>query len=82
MIAYLQGELERQRSVNAELRRAVADLARTFQETLARANDAAETGDIDLVKRITFENRSAWQAYLQQIVRAASSTPPGGGDHE
>ena len=40
MVAYLQGELDRQRAVNAELRRAVADLARTFQETLARANDA------------------------------------------
>jgi hypothetical protein len=77
MAAYLQGELDRQRKVNAELRSAVAELARAFQETLARANEAAETGDIDRVRRITFENRSAWQAYLQQIVRAASSPPEG-----
>lgn len=71
MIAYLQGELERQRRTNAEMRKAVADLARAFQETLARANDAAETGDIERVKRITFENRQAWQQYLRQIVEAA-----------
>ena len=71
LVAYLQGELERQRAINAELRTAVADMARAFQETLARANDAAETGDLDLVRRITFENRAAWQSYLQQIMRAA-----------
>ena len=75
LIQYLQAELERQRAMNAEMRRAVADLARSFQETLARANDAAETGDIERVKRITFENRQAWQAYLQQIVQAAQSRP-------
>ena len=75
MVAYLRGELERQRAVNAELRGAVAEMARTFQETLARANEAAETGDLDLVKRITFENRAAWQRYLQQIVRAANPSP-------
>ena len=73
--AWLQRELERQRAVNGELRRAVADLARAFQETLARANDAAESGDIDRVRRITFENREAWQTYLQQIVQAAQSKP-------
>jgi len=71
--AWLQRELERQRAINGELRRAVADVARAFQETLARANDAAESGDIDRVRRITFENRQAWQAYLQQIVQAAQS---------
>ncbi len=71
LVAYLQGELERQRAVNAELRTAVADMARTFQETLARANEAAEGGDLELVRRITFENRAAWQTYLQQIMRAA-----------
>jgi hypothetical protein len=59
--------------MNGEMRRAVADLARSFQETLARANDAAETGDIERVKRITFENRQVWQAYLQQIVQAAQN---------
>lgn len=74
---YLRGELERQRAVNAELRSAVAEMARAFQETLARANDAAETGDIERVRRITIENRAAWQQYLQQIIRAAATpTPP------
>lgn len=72
---WLTRELERQRAVNSELRRAVADLARSFQETLARANDAAESGDIERVRRITFENRQAWQTYLQQIVQAAQSRP-------
>ncbi|HEU5013067.1 MAG TPA: DUF2203 domain-containing protein [Roseiflexaceae bacterium] len=73
VIRYLETELERQRAMNGEMRRAVADLARSFQETLARANDAAETGDIERVKRITFENRQVWQAYLQQIVQAAQN---------
>lgn len=75
MIAWLNGELERQRSLNAEMRRAVAELARAFQETLARANDAAESGDLDRVKRITFENRQAWQSYLRQIIEAAQKRP-------
>ncbi len=75
LIGWLQRELDRQRATNAELRRAVADMARAFQESLARANDAAETGDIDRVKRITFENRAAWQGYLHQIVAAASRRP-------
>jgi hypothetical protein len=70
-VRWLQGELERQGALNGEMRRAVADLARAFQESLARANEAAESGDLDLVRRITFENRSAWQEYLQQIVEAA-----------
>lgn len=73
LLGYLRGELERQRAVNAEMRKAVADMARAFQETLARANDAAETGDIERVKRITIENRQAWQAYLQQIVQATQA---------
>ncbi len=72
---WLKQELERQRAVNGELRRAVAELARTFQETLARANDAAETGDIERVRRITYENRQAWQDYLHQIIQAAQSKP-------
>jgi methyl-accepting chemotaxis protein len=73
---YLRGELERQRAINAELRSAVAELARAFQETLARANDAAEEGNIERVRRITYENRAAWQQYLQQIVRAATTPAP------
>jgi hypothetical protein len=77
MVAYLQGELERQRATNAELRRAVADMARAFQETLARAHDAAETGDLERVRRLTLENRNAWQAYLQQIIQAARTPGPG-----
>lgn len=71
LIAWLQTELEHQRALNGEMRRAVADLARAFQETLARAHDAAESGDIERVRRLTIENRDAWQAYLQQIVTAA-----------
>jgi hypothetical protein len=73
MIAWLQKELEHQREINGEMRRAVADLARAFQESLARAHDAAESGDLERVRRITIENRNAWQAYLQQIIEA--STP-------
>lgn len=73
MVAWLQKELERQRDVNGEMRRAVAEMARAFQETLARSHDAALTGDLELVRRVTIENRQAWQQYLQQIVQAAQS---------
>lgn len=75
LVAYLRNELERQRELNAEMRRAVAELARAFQESLARAHDAAESGDMAQVRRITLENREAWQGYLQQIVAAASRRP-------
>jgi hypothetical protein len=71
MLAWLQKELEHQRALNGEMRRAVADLARAFQESLARAYDAAESGDLDRVRRVTIENRDAWQAYLQQIIEAS-----------
>ena len=71
LIRWLQEELNRQRELNSEMRRAVADLARAFQESLARAHDAAESGDLERVRRLTLENRNAWQAYLQQIVEAA-----------
>jgi hypothetical protein len=71
MITWLQQELEHQRALNGEMRRAVADLARAFQESLARAHDAAESGDLERVRRITIENRDAWQQYLQQIIDAA-----------
>jgi hypothetical protein len=73
MIAWLQKELEHQRELNGEMRRAVADLARAFQESLARAHDAAESGDVERVRRITIENRDAWQQYLQQIIEAAKT---------
>jgi len=75
LITWLQEELERQRELNGEMRRAVADLARAFQESLARAHDAAESGDMDRVRRITIENRNAWQEYLQQIIAAAQTKP-------
>jgi hypothetical protein len=71
MVAWLQKELEHQRALNGEMRRAVADLARAFQESLARAHDAAESGDLERVRRITIENRDAWQGYLQQIIQAS-----------
>ncbi|MBU6335886.1 MAG: DUF2203 domain-containing protein [Chloroflexi bacterium] len=75
--AWLTRELERQRAANGEMRRAVADLARAFQESLARSVDAAESGDLERVRRIAYENRAAWQQYLQQIVAAARGEPPG-----
>lgn len=74
LIAWLRRELEHQRELNGEMRRAVAELARAFQETLARAHDAAESGDLERVRRITIENRQAWQQYLQQIVQAAQNS--------
>jgi hypothetical protein len=72
MVGWLQGELERQRAANGEMRRAVAELARAFQETLARSYEAASSGDLELVRRITIENREAWQDYLRKIIEAAS----------
>lgn len=75
LIQWLQEQLERQRAMNGELRRAVADLARTFQESLAAAYEAGESGDIEAVRRITRANQQHWQAYLQQIVAAARARP-------
>ena len=72
MVRWLQGELERQRAANGEMRRAVAELARAFQDTLARSYDAASSGDLERVRQITIENREAWQDYLRKIVEAAS----------
>ncbi len=74
--AWLHTELERQRQINSELRRAVADLARTFQESLAAAYDAGESGDVDRIRSITRANRTNWQNYLQQIIEAAARRPP------
>lgn len=72
MVRWLTDELERQRTLNGEMRRAVAELARTFQESLASAYDAAIEGDLEKVRRVAIENRKAWQGYLQQIVDAAT----------
>jgi hypothetical protein len=72
LVRWLQGELERQRAANSEMRRAVAELARAFQETLARSYEAAASGDLERVRRITIENREAWQDYLRKIIEAAS----------
>jgi uncharacterized coiled-coil protein SlyX len=81
LLAWLQDQLDRQRQMNAELRKAVADLARTFQESLAAAYEAGESGDIDAVRRITRANQANWQGYLQQIVAASSRpAPPDQGD--
>ena len=71
LIAWLRDELERQRALNGELRKAVADVARTFQESLAAAYEAGESGEIDRVRTVTRANQRNWQAYLQQIIRAA-----------
>lgn len=76
LIQWLQEQLERQRAMNSELRRAVADLARTFQESLAAAYEAGESGDIEAIRRITRANQQHWQAYLQQIITAARTRPP------
>jgi hypothetical protein len=75
LLTWFQEQLERQRAANGELRRAVADLARTFQESLAVAYEAGESGDIEAVRRITRANQQHWQAYLQQIVAAAQTRP-------
>jgi hypothetical protein len=76
LIAWLQDQVDRQRQMNGELRKAVADLARTFQESLAAAYEAGESGDIDAVRRITRANQANWQGYLQQIVAASSRPAP------
>jgi uncharacterized coiled-coil protein SlyX len=71
LINWLQEQLDHQRAMNGELRRAVAELARTFQESLAAAYEAGESGDLEAVRRITRANQQHWQAYLQQIIAAA-----------
>ncbi|NWG19051.1 MAG: DUF2203 domain-containing protein [Chloroflexi bacterium] len=75
LIAYLKAELERQRAVNAEMRRAAAEMARAFQESLARSHQAAQDGDLEQVRRIVIENRQAWSEWLRQIVEAAGRKP-------
>ena len=39
----------------------------------ARAHEAASSGDLERVRRITIENRNAWQEYLRQIIEAAQT---------
>ncbi len=75
LIAYLQSELERQRALNAEMRRAVADMARAFQESLARSHQAAMDGDLERVRQIVIENRRVWQEWLRRIIEAAGRKP-------
>lgn len=75
LVQWLQEQLERQRAMNGELRRAVAELARTFQESLAAAYEAGESGDLEAIRRITRANQHYWQTYLQQIVAAARAHP-------
>ena len=75
LIAYLRSELERQRALNAEMRRAVADMARAFQESLARSHQAAMDGDLERVRQIVIENRRVWQDWLRQIIEAAGRKP-------
>lgn len=75
LIAWLRAELERQRALNGELRKAVADVARTFQESLAAAYEAGESGEIARVREVTRANQRNWQEYLQQIIRAAQRAP-------
>ncbi|NJN18685.1 MAG: DUF2203 domain-containing protein [Oscillochloris sp.] len=72
---WLQDQLDRQRRQTAELRRAVADLGRAFQESLAAAVEAGDSGDLAAVRRVVRDNQRHWQAYLQQIVAAASAPP-------
>lgn len=74
--AWLRGELERQRNITSELRKAVAELARTFQESLADAYEAGESGDIARVRAITRANQANWQGYLQQIIEASKRPDP------
>lgn len=80
LIAWLRAEVERQRALNGELRKAVADVARTFQESLADAYEAGESGDIARVRAVTRSNQRNWQDYLQQIIRAAQRTPASDAD--
>lgn len=79
LIAWLQAQLDRQREINGELRKAVAELARTFQESLAAAYEAGESGDLEAVRVITRTNQRNWQGYLQQIVAASRQPTEDGG---
>ncbi|HEY0737333.1 MAG TPA: hypothetical protein VGD69_20610 [Herpetosiphonaceae bacterium] len=72
LVEWLQKELERQRKQNTELRKAVAELARTFQASLAEAYYAGEQGDIQRVREVTRTNQANWQHYLEQIIAASS----------
>ncbi len=71
--AWLRNELQRQRQANTEIRKAVAELARTFQNTLATIVEAGEAGDLAQMRQLARENQRHWHAYLHQI---ATSTRP------
>ncbi len=71
--AWLRNELQRQRQANTEIRKAVAELARTFQATLAAVVEAGDSGDLNRVRQLARENQRHWQAYLHQI--ATSNRP-------
>ncbi|HEX6290773.1 MAG TPA: hypothetical protein VFZ66_16410 [Herpetosiphonaceae bacterium] len=76
LTTWLQTELERQRQMNSELRKAVAELARTFQASLAEAYRAGEEGDIQRVREVTRTNQANWRHYLDQIIAASKREPP------
>ncbi|NJL06126.1 MAG: DUF2203 domain-containing protein [Chloroflexaceae bacterium] len=71
--AWLRNELQRQRQANTEIRKAVAELARTFQAALAATVAAGEAGDLPQMRQLARENQRHWQAYLHQI--ATSNRP-------
>jgi predicted nucleic acid-binding Zn-ribbon protein len=73
LVQWLQKELERQRKHNTELRKAVAELARTFQASLAEAYRAGEEGDIQRVRMVTRTNQANWKQYLEQIIAASEA---------
>ncbi len=74
--AWLQSELDRQRKMNDELRKAVADLARTFQATLVETYRAGEDGNVEKIRELARANRAHWQDYLQQIIAASERRRP------
>ena len=71
--AWLRNELQRQRQANTEIRKAVAELARTFQAALAATVAAGEAGDLHQMRQLARENQRHWQVYLHQI--ATSNRP-------
>ncbi len=74
--AWLQSELDRQRKMNDELRKAVADLARTFQATLVETYRAGEDGNVEKIRELARANRAHWQDYLLKIIAAGERRRP------
>lgn len=79
---WLRAELDRQRKMNDELRKAVAEVARTFQSTLVETYRAGEDGDIDRIRQLARANQTHWQGYLQQIIAASERLRPAARDAE